>query len=101
MKPMLRARGAKSTLLVAGAQSDACVRKTITRALLEGYDVTLVADAHTTCDGEYEGVVIPVAQIVAHVNDAEPWIDYPESTSRVVPHTEVFRGVASPAPATS
>lgn len=81
-------------LVVTGAQSDACVRKTTTRALLEGYDVTLVADAHTTCDGEYAGAVIPAAQIVAHVNYATPWIDYPDTTSRVVPHTDVFAPVA-------
>lgn len=84
-------------LMATGAQSDACVHKTTTRALLEGYDVTLVADAHTTCDGEYEGVVIPAAQIVAHVNYATPWIDYPGTTSRVVSHSEAFAPVAATA----
>ena len=35
-------------LIVCGAQSDACVRATVHGALVRGYDVTLVSDAHTT-----------------------------------------------------
>src|SRR5690606_1954536 len=37
-------------LVVAGAETDACVRSTIHGAFTRGYDVTLVADAHTTGD---------------------------------------------------
>jgi nicotinamidase-related amidase len=37
-------------LVVAGAQSDACIRSTIHGALVRGYDTTLVSDAHTTED---------------------------------------------------
>jgi nicotinamidase-related amidase len=37
-------------LVVAGAQSDACIRSTIHGAFTRGYDVTLVTDAHTTED---------------------------------------------------
>jgi len=35
-------------LIVAGAQTDACVRSTIHGAFVRGYDTTLVSDAHTT-----------------------------------------------------
>ena len=35
-------------LLVAGAQTDACIRSTLHGALVRGYDATLVSDAHTT-----------------------------------------------------
>ncbi len=35
-------------LVVCGAQSDACIRATLHGALVRGYDVTLVSDAHTT-----------------------------------------------------
>ena len=35
-------------LVVTGAQTDACVRSTLHGAFVRGYDVTLVADAHTT-----------------------------------------------------
>jgi nicotinamidase-related amidase len=37
-------------LVVAGAQTDACIRSTIHGAFARGYDTTLVADAHTTED---------------------------------------------------
>ena len=37
-------------LVVAGAQTDACIRSTLHGALVRGYDATLVADAHTTDD---------------------------------------------------
>ena len=37
-------------LVVAGAQTDECVRSTLHGALVRGYDATLVSDAHTTED---------------------------------------------------
>ena len=37
-------------LLVAGAQTDECIRSTLHGALVRGYDTTLVSDAHTTED---------------------------------------------------
>ena len=37
-------------LVVAGAQTDECIRSTIHGAFTRGYDVTLVGDAHTTED---------------------------------------------------
>lgn len=37
-------------LVVAGAQSDQCVRCTLHGALTRGYDALLVGDAHTTED---------------------------------------------------
>ncbi|WP_028642739.1 isochorismatase family protein [Nocardioides sp. URHA0020] len=44
-------------LVVAGAQTDACIRSTIHGALVRGYDVTLVSDCHTTGEvpAEYTG----------------------------------------------
>ena len=44
-------------LVVAGAQTDACIRSTIHGALVRGYDVTLVSDCHTTGEipAEYSG----------------------------------------------
>jgi len=37
-------------LIVAGAQTDMCIRSTLHGALVRGYDATLVSDAHTTED---------------------------------------------------
>ncbi|MCL2464496.1 MAG: isochorismatase family protein [Micrococcales bacterium] len=54
-------------LVVAGAQTDACIRATIHGAFARGYDVTLVADAHTTSDWSAYGA--PTADLViAHTN---------------------------------
>lgn len=79
-------------LIVAGAQSDACIRATSHRALSEGYDVTLISDAHTTSEREFNGVTITAEQNVAQVNAAAPWILYPSTTSALVTHDEVIAG---------
>lgn len=54
-------------LLVAGAQTDACIRSTIHGAFARGYDVTLVGDAHTTEDQSEWGAP-PPEQVIAHTN---------------------------------
>ncbi len=54
-------------LVVAGAQTDACIRSTLHGALVRGYDATLVGDAHTTEDLSQWGAP-PPEQIVAHTN---------------------------------
>lgn len=54
-------------LLVAGAQTDACIRSTLHGALARGYDVTLVSDAHTTEDRTTWGAP-PPDQVIAHTN---------------------------------
>ncbi len=54
-------------LVVAGAQTDACIRSTIHGAFARGYDVTLVSDAHTTEDQSAWGAP-PPDQVIAHTN---------------------------------
>lgn len=54
-------------VVVAGAQSDACIRSTIHGAFVRGYDVTLVADAHTTEDLTQWGAP-PPEQVISHTN---------------------------------
>jgi nicotinamidase-related amidase len=54
-------------LVVAGAQTDGCIRSTIHGAFVRGYDVTLVADAHTTEDQTAWGAPPPDA-VIAHTN---------------------------------
>ncbi|GAA0448608.1 isochorismatase [Paractinoplanes deccanensis] len=76
-------------LIVAGAQSDFCVRATTQRAAAEGYDVTLVADCHTTEDAEHDGVRIGAAQIVAHNNLWLSTLRYPGQSFATVKHDEV------------
>jgi nicotinamidase-related amidase len=54
-------------LVVAGAQTDACIRSTIHGASVRGYDVTLVGDAHTTEDQTAWGAP-PPDMVIAHTN---------------------------------
>jgi nicotinamidase-related amidase len=54
-------------LVVAGAETDACVRSTLHGAFVRGYDATLVSDAHTTADQTAWGAPAP-DQVIAHTN---------------------------------
>jgi len=54
-------------LVVAGAQTDMCIRSTLHGALVRGYDAILVEDAHTTEDLTEWGAP-PPAQVIAHTN---------------------------------
>lgn len=54
-------------LVVAGAQTDECIRSTLHGAIARGYDATLVADAHTTEDLSEWGAP-PPEQVIAHTN---------------------------------
>jgi nicotinamidase-related amidase len=54
-------------LVVAGAQTDECIRSTLHGAFVRGYDATLVSDAHTTEDLTPWGAP-PPEQVIAHTN---------------------------------
>ena len=54
-------------LVVTGAQTDACIRSTLHGAIVRGYDVTLVSDAHTADDRSEWGAPPPEA-VIAHTN---------------------------------
>jgi nicotinamidase-related amidase len=54
-------------LVVAGAQTDMCIRSTLHGALARGYDATLVKDAHTTEDLSPWGAPSPEL-VIAHTN---------------------------------
>jgi len=52
-------------LVIVGMKTDVCVTMTSLRAVALGYDVTLVADAHTTTDNR----VLTAAQTIDYHND--------------------------------
>jgi nicotinamidase-related amidase len=54
-------------LMIAGAQTDECIRSTLHGAIVRGYDATLVADAHTTEDLSEWGAP-PPELVIAHTN---------------------------------
>lgn len=58
---------AVGSLIVTGAQTDACVRSTLHGAVVRGYDALLVSDAHTTEDLSEYGAPLP-DQVIAHTN---------------------------------
>lgn len=66
LEAVLAERGVGS-LVVTGAQTDACVRSTLHGALVRGYDAVLVSDAHTTEDLTSYGAP-PPDQVIAHTN---------------------------------
>jgi nicotinamidase-related amidase len=75
-------------LVVAGAQSDACIRATIHGALVRGYDVTLVSDAHTTDDRTAYGGP-PAGQVIALTNLYWTYTFAPGRTAEAVPAAQV------------
>ena len=70
LEALLAERGV-GRLVVAGAQTDACVRSTLHGAFVRGYDVTLVADAHTT-------------------EDSRPWCEEAPAPEQVIAHTNLY-----------
>ncbi|ADJ46886.1 isochorismatase [Amycolatopsis mediterranei S699] len=95
LEEVLAARGVGS-LVVAGAQTDACIRSTLHGALARGYDVTLVADAHTTEDLTAYGAP-PPGQVIAHTNLYWKYQTAPGRTAGTLETAEVEFGVKAPA----
>jgi nicotinamidase-related amidase len=56
-------------LIVCGAQSNNCVRHTSHAALDKGFDVTLIADAHTTKGYAWAGHEVSAQAVVEEQND--------------------------------
>jgi nicotinamidase-related amidase len=54
-------------LIVAGAETDACIRSTLHGAFTRGYDALLVSDAHTSSDKSQWGAPSP-ADVISHTN---------------------------------
>jgi nicotinamidase-related amidase len=87
LEGLLAAVGA-GHLVVTGAESDACVRSTIHGAFVRGYDVTLVADAHTTSDKTRWGAPKP-EDVIAHTNLYWQFQQAPGRTAAVRPTDEL------------
>ena len=85
------ARRGIGRLIVAGAQTDACIRSTIHGAFTRGYDTILVGDAHTTEDLTTWGAP-PVPDVIAHTNLYWNEQTAPGRTAGVVATAEVSFG---------
>jgi predicted secreted protein len=81
-------------IVVAGAQSDYCIRTTTQRAAAEGFHVVLASDCHTTVDATFDGQSISAAQIVAHTNMYFGGLRYATQRIGIARHDDpmIFRG---------
>lgn len=75
-------------LVVAGAQTDACIRSTLHGAFVRGYDATLVSDAHTTEDQSEWGAP-PPDKVIADTNLYWTYQSAPGRTAGTVATTDV------------
>jgi nicotinamidase-related amidase len=72
------ARLGATHIVLAGAQSNWCIRATAYAALERGYDLTLVGDAHTTDDLVLDdGSRVEAAGVILDLNIAMRWLTYP------------------------
>ena len=87
LESVLEERGVGKVLIV-GGQTDACVRSTLHGAFVRGYDVTLVADAHTG-PGRAEHGGPEAEEIIAHTNLYWKYQSAPGRTAEVVDTADV------------
>jgi nicotinamidase-related amidase len=72
------ARLSVSHIVLAGAQTNWCIRATAYGALERGYDLTLLRDAHTTSDIDLgNGTKLDAETVVRDLNIAMKWLEYP------------------------
>ncbi|WP_405058684.1 isochorismatase family protein [Kribbella sp. NBC_01505] len=82
------ADGGIGRVFITGAQTDECVRGTLHGAITRGYDVTLVADGHTTEDLSEWGAPTP-DKVIAHTNLYWHYHRAPGRTAAVQPAAEL------------
>lgn len=76
---VILARNGVTRIVLAGAETNWCIRATAYGALDRGYDLTLIKDAHSTETIAFEdGSKIDAAGIVRELNNAMTWLSYPD-----------------------
>lgn len=88
LEDLLAAQNA-GRLVICGAETNNCVRHTTQSALDRGYDVTFVADAHTTNSYEWRGHKVEAEAVIDEQNDNFGWLDLPGRQCRAVVAAEV------------
>jgi nicotinamidase-related amidase len=72
------ARLGTTHVVLAGAQTNWCIRATAYAALDRGYDLTLLKDAHTTVSIDLgNGSKVEASSLVTDLNVAMKWLSYP------------------------
>lgn len=86
-------------IVLAGAATNWCIRATAYAALERGYDLTLVADAHTTGSIELDdGACVEAADIIQDLNVTMTWVNYPGRKNSAVACDAVDFSTPSGAP---
>ena len=80
-----------SEIVVGGLQTEYCVDATCRAALSRGFDVTLIADGHTTGNAH-----LPAEDIIAHHNLTLANLAHPTSSVTVTPAHEINFGRGGP-----
>lgn len=93
LESVLEGRGVGS-LVVAGAQTDQCIRSTLHGAIARGYDAKLVDDAHTTEDLSSYGAPTP-DKVVSHTNLYWSFHEAPGRTAGTVSTADLDFGAAN------
>ena len=76
-------------LYVCGAETNNCIRHTSHAALEKGYDLTLIADAHTTTGFEWNGYIVDAARVIDEQNTNFMQYSLPGRESKSVSVTEL------------
>ena len=76
-------------LVICGAETNNCVRHTTHAALESGYDVTLLADAHTTNGYTWNGHTIDPQNVIDEQNDNLGHYDLPGRKARTIKAAEI------------
>lgn len=77
-------------IVLAGAATNWCIRATAYAALDRGYDLTLLKDAHTTENMDFDdGTTVAAADVVRDLNVAMTWLSYPGRKNAVRPVDEI------------
>lgn len=71
-------------LYLTGAETNNCMRHTMHTALERGYDITLVADAHTTTGYTWNGHTVDAANVIDEQNDNLGYYNLPGREARAI-----------------
>lgn len=77
-------------LYICGAETNNCVRHTCHAALERGYDVTLIADAHTTTGFEWNGFIVDAARTIDEQNINFMGYDLPDCSADAVKVSDIW-----------
>jgi nicotinamidase-related amidase len=77
-------------LYITGSETNNCVRFTCHGALDRGYDLTLVEDAHTTTDYQWDSGSVKASVLIDDLNASLNGMELPGRVSKIAPVAELF-----------